>query len=444
MELGLYQEQRLKLMMTNELRQAITLLQYSGIELSEFIHQQALENPLMELKEQNHEIYKTASADYDKNRSSKSSQREKDPLDFVSNDEVSVYDYLLMQASFLRLTEDERRRLEYLILMLDENGYLKHDIDEIAEHIGESSCDVKDALMQLQEFDPAGVGASNIVECLLLQLKRKFPEEIVAYKIVNNYLQELADKKWKQIAKDLNISLNDVQKAFDLIQLLHPKPGLLIGKGPMPKYITPDLIVEKNKGDYAVFVNDHFLPKININDVYLHMLQSNQSDSEAVHYLQEKYQQVHWLLKSIEQRKVTLYNVMTAIVEKQKAFFEKGECFLSPMTLKEVAEAIDIHESTVSRATTDKYVQTPHGLFELKYFFTSSLKTENGKDTSSLHVKQLIKELIDHENKSKPLSDQKISALLKKEDGVVVSRRTVTKYREQLNIPSSSKRKRFE
>ncbi|MGO4888863.1 RNA polymerase factor sigma-54 [Anaerobacillus sp. MEB173] len=445
MDFGLFQQQKLKLVMTNELRQAITILQYSTLDLLDYIQEQAIENPLMELSDStgNEEQWEKSSIeDWEPNLDSKPYEGDPtySPLDHISKNEDGLQDYLLNQIRFLQIKDIERKTMMYLALNLNDHGYFVRDVHDIALELNVDVSVVETSLMRLQMLEPAGVGARNLQECLLIQLNDLESRDVLAETIVEQYLDLFAEKKWKQIAKELSVTVQDIQAVSDLLQTLEPKPGACFGGDPS-KYLIPDVTIEQVEDEYFVIVNDSLLPRIQLNTQYRSLLKQNE-ETDASKFVHQKYQQMMWLLKSIDQRRVTLMKVTEAIVRHQKDFFDHGPNHLKPLTLKEIAEEVEVHESTVSRATNQKYVQTPRGLYELKYFFTSSLSTEDGEQTSSNSVKESIKALIEQENKEKPLSDQKIVTLLK-DQGIVVSRRTIAKYRDEMRIPSSAKRKRY-
>ncbi|OEH92303.1 RNA polymerase sigma-54 factor [Bacillus solimangrovi] len=420
--------------MTTELRQAITLLQYSAMDLTEYLQEQSLENPLIELKEPLWEqgFYK----------STHKHESDVNPLDFVSNEHRTLQDDLLTQIRLLHLVEGDYPIIRYMILLLDENGYFHEDLELVAEKFSVGYEYVEELLKCLQTLDPIGVGARSLGECLYLQLKNNDKIEEIALEIVLNDLELLADKKWKQIVKKYGVSLPYIQTIYDSLKTLNPRPGSSYNTS-ISNYIVPELAVQEDEGMFSVSFNDQSLPQISVNEKYQGYLKGTKQD-DLTKYVADKYQQVMWLQKSIEQRRLTLLKVMITIIEKQPNFFKKGPKYLKPMTLKDVAEETELHESTVSRATTGKYVQTPHGVFELKVFFSSSIPMSQGGDTSSTEVKNELKQLIDDEDKKKPLSDQRLVELLKDKHGFVVSRRTVAKYRDQLKIPASSKRRRYD
>jgi RNA polymerase sigma-54 factor len=429
MELGLFQEQRMKLVMTNELRQAINILHYSSIELSEYLQEQAIENPLIELED--------FQIPYPKKRVNGTTE---DGLyEVPDHSDVLLHKYLIDQIQFIKT--DDKDIVEYMILLIDNNGYFKEDPTFIASKFNVPLEKVDELLRVIQQLEPVGVGARTLQECLLLQLRELSVRHPLTETIVEHYLAELGARKWKQLAKELGVSLKEIQAVFDFIQTLDPKPCSLFPTD-KTEFIVPDLIVQREGEDFKVLVNDRSSPSLTLNDHYQRLLQSS-SQKELTDYIQEKFQRYIWLQKSIEQRKLTMVKVMNAILRRQNDFFKCGGRFLKPLTLKEVAEEVDLHESTVSRTTNGKYVQTPAGVFELKYFFTSGIQSEEDESISSDAVRQVLRDIIDKEDKEKPYSDQKIVELMKENHKLDVSRRTIAKYRDQLAIPSSTMRKRF-
>ncbi|WP_027417111.1 RNA polymerase factor sigma-54 [Aneurinibacillus terranovensis] len=462
MGFGLYQQQTLKLVMTPELRQAITILQYSAVDLLDFLHQQANENPVLDLTEKDREFivepaqkvevakpeidwqeYARVRATGDETYASRGvrTDRDYDPLDFVSANETTLESHLLEQIAMMKnISQLQHRILKFLIGNLNENGFLMISNEEAAEILFVTEEEIRAMVGVLQSLDPVGVGARNLVECLLLQIQADPYYSTLAYTIVENHLEDLAEKRYQKIAGVYGVTLQEVQEVADYLRTLNPRPASGFGGG-TPRYIVPDVTVEKVGNDYIVLVNEGMTPNLTINRFYKQMLQESQADS-AQRYIQDKLNSAMWLIKSMEQRRITLYKVTQAIVDQQKDFFEQGVTGLKPMTLRDIAEKVELHESTISRATSNKYVQTPRGLFELKYFFTTGLGRSDGESASVLTVKKKLKEMIDAEDKKKPLSDQKIMDTLVKE-GIEISRRTIAKYREELGIAASSKRKRF-
>ncbi|MCM2536091.1 RNA polymerase factor sigma-54 [Neobacillus pocheonensis] len=437
---GLWQQQTLKLAMTQELSQAIALLQYSAQELTAFLENKALENPLLQIE---HGNVQPMNPLIDRNRR-KHQKAEKDWIEQIADKPITLEDQLLSQLNIKDFTAEQLKVIRHLIQNLDVNGYFLGDLNEIAQTINTPLELIEKGLKVLQTLEPVGIGARNLQECLLIQLEYECPENELAQQIINNYFVPFAEKKWKQISKELQVSLKDIQDVSDEIQLLNPKPGALLAHD-TTTYIIPDAIVERTGDGFTVRMFDDPLPRISFNEPYYQKLSSShEKDQQVNRFLQDKYQDYQWILKSIEQRKETLTKVVAKIVEKQVLFFQKGPKYILPMTMKEIASELEIHESTVSRAVREKYAQTPVGTFALKTFFTSTIQTVSDENTSSTQVKNAISLLIEKENKQKPLSDQEIVEQLKTMEGMVVSRRTIAKYRDQLSIPSSSKRKRFE
>jgi RNA polymerase sigma-54 factor len=434
---GLWQQQTLKLTMTQELSQAIALLQYSAQELTDFLENKALENPLMQIE---HVNIRPMNPLIDRNRR-KYQKAEKDWIDQIAEKPYSIEEQLISQLNIKKLSEEQLKVIRRLIQNLDENGYFTGDLNEIAAKLNISEELAEDCLVVIQTLEPAGIGARDLQECLLIQVEYGFPENDLARKIISGYFIPFAEKKWKQIAKALQVSLKEIQDVFDCIQLLNPKPGAML-KEDTAHYIIPDVIVEPTGQGLTVRMFDDPIPKISFNEPYYNKFKNQ--DQQVSKFLHEKVQDYQWILKSIEQRKETLTRVVAMIVEKQQGFFQKGPQGLLPMTMKEIAVELDVHESTVSRAVREKYVQTPVGTYPLKSFFTSTIQTTSeDESTSSSQVKNAIGKLVAEENKAKPLSDQEIVDRLKALEGIVVSRRTIAKYRDQLGIPASSKRKRF-
>lgn len=436
---GLYQQQTQKLVMTPELRQAITILQYSSIELTEFLHQEIIENPVFDIEEKEFERYDTIYNNYHRFKGGNNNDDEWNIWDTIATPQETLEEHLLQQARFLNVKKENFSILKFLIGSLNEAGYLAVPITEIADIYKVDINEVEKALSILQSFEPSGVGARDLKECLLIQLKQLDPFDTLAIEIIEHYLKELSERKFIKIAQELDITVQEVQIIFDYIKSLNPKPAMNFQNG-SPKYIVPDVIVEEIHGKFIIMVNDALVPKLNVNSTYHQYIQSKKND-ETTKYIMDKYNSAKWLIKSIEQRRNTLYKVTNAIINYQKSFFENQT--LKPLTLKQIAEEVGVHESTVSRAVNQKYVQTPLGTFELKYFFSTALSTDDGEGTSVENVKKTLQRIVDQENKKKPLSDQKLSDLLN-EEGIKISRRTVAKYRDEMGILPSSQRKRYE
>jgi RNA polymerase sigma-54 factor len=442
---GLWQKQTLKLAMTQELTQAIALLQYSAQELAAFLEAKSMENPLMQVDFKNISHF---DASMDRTRKTRRKTFERDQKSLIEQigggTTDTLEDYLLSQLNLLKATPEEKLILHELIENIDENGYLtmareylinRYDLDEEI---------IDSAFFKLQSLDPSGIAAKDLQECLLLQLTRqkRTPENEVAITIIRDHFMLFAEKKWKALAKMLNIDVKEIQKVHDDIQQLNPKPGAAFQRE-KPAYIVPDVVVNHVGGELSVSVFDTLIPKVSFNDGYFRQLSAH-GDPEVNKFLQEKQGDYQWIRRSLEQRKETLLKVSMKIIEKQQDFFLIGPAHLKPMTMREVADELEIHESTVSRTVREKYMQTPAGTYELKSFFTSAVQTTENDQASSQKVKAAIEHYIKEEDKKKPISDQKLVEMLEENEGMVLSRRTVAKYRDQLGIPSSSKRKRFD
>ncbi len=463
-ELNLSQTQ--KLIMTPELRQAIQILQFNNVELTDFINKQLEINPFLESVDNKSDDSDTSSNNehvteskgneeidwreldekYDdfsyKTYERNADNENKQSFESYTSKKLSLKDHLMIQLGMSVKTNKDKRIGEFIIESLDNKGYLGCSIQDISLLINENIVDVERVLRIIQTFDPLGIAARDLSECLMIQLKEKGIQDKNAYIIAEKHLEDIATNKIQKIAKELHISVNRVQSICDIIKMLEPKPsrGFIIDSDNI-RYIVPDATIEKVNDEYIIIVNDSYLPTLTINNCYKNMI-SELDDKDASKFLTDKLNSSMWLIKSIEQRRMTLYKVIESILKFQRKFFDEGKSALKPLVLKDVADDIGMHESTVSRATNGKYVQTPKGIFELKYFFASSLGETDGGGVSSTSVKSLIQKLIDEESSQKPMSDQKIAEKLN-DEGISISRRTVAKYRDEMRIPSSSMRRRY-
>ncbi|MGB9693161.1 MAG: RNA polymerase factor sigma-54, partial [Candidatus Sumerlaeaceae bacterium] len=332
---------------------------------------------------------------------------------------------------------------EYIVGCLDDDGYLRVSLDEIAKETGATAQEVEEAVRLVQSLDPPGIGARGLEECLEIQLRRSGVDDPLAYKVVRQHLPHLQKRNFRKIAKSLGIDEGQVRKIVSLIESLEPQPGHAYSTRP-PQYIRPDVIVKRLDGDYYVFVDDGLLSDLRISPTYRRLLEQGDtftSESE-LRFVREKLKAAQWLVRNLARRKQTLQRVAEAIVEHQKEFFDKGIAYLKPLTLREVADRVGMHESTVARVTSGKYMETPRGTYEMKYFFSRGLQSDTGEEASNRMVKQMIVEMVQNEDPRAPLSDQRIAQLLKQK-GINIARRTVAKYREQLGILPSRLRKRI-
>ena len=468
-------EQTQKLTMTPELIQAIQILQYNSQELEDFVSKEIMENPILEMdntvpndsrenlkdpeSSMSEELmYKEAEKD-DIDLREKIAESEYDDISYrqwehrVSNEDVvsfdqytskeeTLQDYLLLQLTFSDLKDRDKKIGRYLVEGIDDNGYLTVDTDQTAAAFGVKACTVERILKVIQGFEPVGVGARSLEECLLIQLEAKgFKDESLDY-VIKNHLNDLAENKIQYIAKSIGLTVLQVQAMADLIRTLDPKPGMAYSSGEQIRYVVPDVIIEKEDDGYEIVTNDSTIPSLKVSSYYMNLVKNNKDDEDLQKYLNDKYNSALWLIKSIEQRKRTIFKVSEAVMKLQTEFLEKGEKYLKPMTLKQIADAVGVHESTVSRSINGKFIQTPRGVYEIKYFFSSGVGSGSGEGLSSNSIKTFIKEIIDGEDPKKPCSDQDMVEILS-EKGIEISRRTVAKYRESMNILSSSKRRRY-
>lgn len=444
-------EQTQKLSMTPELIQAIQILQFNNQELMDYVQNELLENPVLEAEKsydaQEVDIReKIREADYEEQSFRQWEYAPDDDDDYTYEqyvwEEDTLTDYLLNQLQFSSLKDVKARIGRYIIEAVDDNGYLTVSVEEIAKALHVEMEAVEEVLSFIQTFEPSGVAARNLQECLIIQLAAKgLLTDEIEY-IIENMLQDLADNRIAHIAKTLGIKNQEVQQIADLIRTLEPKPGRLFSSGETIRYVVPDIFVEKVNGEYVVTNNETSVPKLMVSSYYNKLTAEAGKDEELNKYLNDRFNAAVWLIRSIEQRKQTIFNVASAVVKYQQEFFDNGEKFLKTLTLKQIADEIGVHESTVSRSINGKYMQSPRGVFEMKYFFSSGVTGGDGGGLSSNSVKSIIKEIISGEDPRKPYSDQDMVAILK-EKGIDISRRTVAKYREGMNILSSSKRRRF-
>lgn len=462
-------EQQQKLVMTPELRLALKILQLPVIELENLIKQELETNPVLDIIEDIPDE-KINDLEEEKKINDEETKKLLDEIDWkeyfqfqgksycLENTEIeeqqessyenfiyyadTLKDHLLFQLGSLKLSKADRKIGEYIIESLDDNGYLTTPIENIAEVFSVNEEKVQNILRIIQTFEPVGVGATNLIECLLLQINALGLADENIITIIKEHLDDIAANRLHSIAKRLSIPVTKVQEYSDIIKSLEPKPGRAFYCGTENRYIIPDVYIEKIDNEYIITINDSYGTRLMINRYYRNMINTMDKSSDAMSFINDKLSSALWLIKSLEQRKNTLYKVMQAIVDHQKDFFEKGDGYLKTMTLKDIADEVQVHESTVSRAISGKYAQTPRGIFEIKYFFKSGVGSKSGEDISSESIKKMIKSIIDAEDSSKPVSDQTITEFLIKK-GINISRRTVAKYRDELGIPSSSRRRRY-
>lgn len=483
-----------QLVMTPQLQQAIKLLQLNRLELAEVVNQELMENPLLEEVAETTDnpegielLDRQASSDPtvdapngETPQGDEFAARKEEPNNLLNNKEevdweayiedvnsnthlpavrvsneelpsfeniltktTTLSDHLLWQLNLSVLQPDEKKLGELVIGNINDEGYLLANMEDIAKEANMHLEDAEEVLKIIQKFDPIGVGSRNLQECLRIQAEMMIPRNELVETIIRNHLGDLEKKNYQNIAKAMGISMDMVIVSTKLILELEPKPGRLFVSSDNIQYITPDIYVYKVANEFVIMLNEDGMPKLRVSSYYKSVLADAKKDGNVTkEYIQDKLRSAVWLIRSIHNRQKTIYKVTESIVKHQKDFFVKGVGYLRPMILKDVAADIGMHESTVSRVTTNKFVHTPVGIFELKYFFNSSISAaDGGAEVASEAVKEKIRQLVTKEDATRPLSDQRIVELLRAEN-IEIARRTVAKYREMLGILSSSKRKK--
>jgi RNA polymerase sigma-54 factor len=432
-EIALAVTQQQRLLLTPQLRQSMEILQMSSFDLNQYVLEQAADNPVIDFH-------------MDKRKTKLSSRiANSRSSDWWLNDhhspERTLEEVILEQIHYLLLDKMTLDLCKLIIGSLDERGYfLKQQQDWVAAYTRVSSEQVRTAIQVIQSLEPAGLAASSLEECLLIQLDHQNEDNPLLRNLITHDLPDIAKGKIQQLSKKYTVETSDIQKAIDLITKLNPKPGSMYSKE-KPQYVIPDLILRQQDGQFELVIEEAAFPVLTLNVEYTNMMKQSES-KEVSRYLKDRYQAATELMLSVEKRKTTLLRVASIIFEKQSEFGTRGPAYIQPLSMKQIADALQVHESTVSRTVNHKYVMTPWGLFELRHFFSSSIKQSEGDAVSAIHTKERIREIILHENKNAPLSDQKLAEILQGE-GILISRRTVTKYREQLTILSTVQRKRY-
>ncbi|HAV9615655.1 TPA: RNA polymerase factor sigma-54 [Escherichia coli] len=476
MKQGLQLRLSQQLAMTPQLQQAIRLLQLSTLELQQELQQALESNPLLEQIDTHEEIDTRETQDSETLDTADALEQkempEELPLDAswdtiytagtpsgtsgdYIDDELPVYqgettqtlqDYLMWQVELTPFSDTDRAIATSIVDAVDDTGYLTVPLEDILESMGDEEIDIDEVeavLKRIQRFDPVGVAAKDLRDCLLIQLSqfdKTTPWLEEARLIISDHLDLLANHDFRTLMRVTRLKEDVLKEAVNLIQSLDPRPGQSIQTGE-PEYVIPDVLVRKHNGHWTVELNSDCIPRLQINQHYASMCNNARNDGDS-QFIRSNLQDAKWLIKSLESRNDTLLRVSRCIVEQQQAFFEQGEEYMKPMVLADIAQAVEMHESTISRVTTQKYLHSPRGIFELKYFFSSHVNTEGGGEASSTAIRALVKKLIAAENPAKPLSDSKLTSLLS-EQGIMVARRTVAKYRESLSIPPSNQRKQL-
>ena len=463
-ELSLKQTQRL--VMTSQMQQSLCMLQMPLLELKEIIEHELVENPMLESVKETEtvnaedsteesldahikeELEQFAKFDQDwqeyyshahEKEDPRRKQGKRDYAETLITYGIDLRGHLFKQLSLVKLSNDDYTIGEAIINEISKDGYLQSSANELASVVNVPSKSVEKILAIIQQFDPAGVGARTLNECLLIQIRSMGKENAYNQQMVKYYLKDIGKRNYKNITKALKISEDEVIKESKLISSLEPKPGRQYNPV-QTRYITSDVTLRKmaKEDEYTIIINNEELPTIRINPLYTKLMKSCEEE-KAKRFLLEKFKSAIWLLKSIKQRQATISKVTKYIVKYQKQFLEKGLSYLKPLTLNEVASALEMHQSTISRTISNKYIQTPHGLLPLKYFFSGGVLMSNSS-VSSTYIKDKIRHLVENEDHNKPISDQKITDKLNT-SGIDIARRTVAKYRESLNILPSSLRK---
>lgn len=478
MKQGLQLRLSQQLAMTPQLQQAIRLLQLSTLELQQELQQALDSNPLLEQNDLHEEVDAKETQDSETldtvDALEQKDMPEELPLDAswdeiytagtpsgngvdYQDDELPVYqgettqslqDYLMWQVGLTPFSETDRAIATSIVDAVDDTGYLTVCLQDILDSVGNDDTGIDEVvavLKRVQRFDPVGVAARDLRDCLLIQLSqfaRETPRIDEARLIIGEHLDLLANHDFRSLMRITRLKEDVLKEAVQLIQSLDPRPGQSIQTSEA-EYVIPDVLVRKHNSRWVVELNSDSIPRLQINQRYAAMGGSDGTRNDAdSQFIRSNLQEAKWLIKSLESRNDTLLRVSRCIVEQQRAFFEQGEEFMKPMVLADIAQAVEMHESTISRVTTQKYMHSPRGIFELKYFFSSHVSTEGGGEASSTAIRALVKKLVAAENPAKPLSDSKLTSMLS-EKGIMVARRTVAKYRESLSIPPSNQRKQL-
>lgn len=444
-----------RLIATPAMRQAMAILQMSGLELAQYVQQELTSNPFLEVDEVavgdtpppfefNGEWW-----DYFHDASDLGYPPSPGPLpaappwppENLSAKYPSLHEHLSLQLRLAGCDQLDQSIGQFLIWSLDDNGYLGLELAEVARALGQPPARVERVLRVIQGFDPPGVGARNLQECLLLQMESMGRQDPAARRIILEFLPYLAQGRYREIAREAGLTLEAVEAAATLIRSLDPKPGRRFPGPQGVSYVVPDAVVERVGKEYVVLVEESAYPRLTLSPYYRDLL-ARTGDAETRRFLENRLRSAWWLIRCIEQRRLTLFRVVEGIVEKQRGFLEKGVSALRPLTLREVAQRVGVHESTVSRAKANKYVQTPQGIYPLKFFFASGVRAPSGAPAAAPGIKKLLEEWIAGEDPASPLSDRELAARLKAR-GISISRRTVAKYRDEMGLPPSSQRRRW-
>ena len=466
-EQGFQQTQNLSLQqkLSPQMQQSLQVLQAPTLELRKLIQQELSENPVLEdnteeisLDEQNlddddfDEEFSRLSKMDDEWREYMAQARTAAPRNSEQDEKrqfmfdslvapETLQEHLMEQLGTSDADNAQREIGETLIGNIDDGGFLTMSVEDLCFSSGIPMPQLRAALDLIHSFHPVGIGAQDLRECLLIQLTRLDKQHSLEYRIVDSHLDDLAHKRYPQIAKRLGVTVDQISRAAEFIATLDPKPGRMFTNS-FNTYITPDVMVERDGDGYSVIINNEQIPHLRISNTYKDIMSQASSSRDARAYIRDKIRNGKFLIKSIHQRQDTVRGIAEEIVKRQRAFFDEGTAYLKPMNMAQIADVVGVHETTVSRAIAGKYIATPHGVFEMKYFFKPGYETDSGESMSNTSVKEAVAEVVKNENQRKPLSDDKIAALLK-DQGITIARRTVAKYRDELNILPSHLRKTF-
>ncbi len=471
MDLSLYQKLQMKMRLAPQVIQSIEILQLPTLELQQRVNQEMLENPVLEQLDDSpedlDELDETQDertndetdfdkmeelerglSDYSSQAPARPRDTDRDPkLEAMQNTaarSMSLQEYLAGQLTLLDLDARTRRIAENIVYNLDDSGYLQYTLEEIVESmpVGTTVAEAERVLCVVQSLDPAGIGARDLTECLLLQLGANGGNHDLERVLVEDHLDDLRLNRMPKIVKQTGRTIEEIRESAEMVCHLNPKPGAVF-TSEQPQYVLPDVRIEEENGGYLVTMCDDYVPRLRVSNHYLRILRSPDSSREEKEYIKQKLQSAKWIIDAIQQRRSTLHRIVEEIVKHQREFLDKGVQFLRPLRMGVVAEAAGVHLSTVSRAIADKYVQTPRGLFAIRFFFAGRAEAaDEGSDASRVSVQAIVRDLVDNEDKQSPLSDVDIVNALK-EKGVDISRRTVTKYRRLMNVPPSRQRVRY-
>jgi len=436
LNLNINLEQKQELVMTPKLQMAIKLLQYSSMELKEYIEDEMKDNPLLEKHDEKKDhLDDRIKSQYQSYQYGSNYNQEDFNYENMVSYQPNLLEYLENQL-YEVLSDQEIKDGQYILGNLDERGLLSVSLEELAEELEVDVVYIKNILKKIQKLDPAGIAATNVKQCYLNQLEQMDMDTADAELLIKRHINLIVTEDFGVVLNETGWEKERLSKALQIIKKLTSKPASLIADNKKTQYIMPDIVIRKVKEDYVIILNDKASPLLRINPYYYQVMQKRKKD-ETYKYLEKKFKSAMWIIKSIEQRRMTVYRIAKKIAERQKKFLDRGVKYLKPLTMQEIADEIEMHESTVSRATDNKFIQTPHGIFDFKFFFNGGVN-----DISTVSIKAMIIEMIKNEEEGSPLSDNSISEILRAKNNLKLSRRTIAKYRNELGIPSSIQRRK--